>query len=903
MSPAFRRKLASLALAVAAGGLAICPRAVLAAEAGSSADVYAEVGPAEIVLGNSVAERRWNREGLRTTLLLDKRRGGRSWGGGGEFSLSLGGAPVDSEAFTVESASIAELPRGGLRVTMELGGPAGLPGALRAVRIAEAYPGIAGFRTQTILHAAAPVAIAGATLEQAAIGPVAPTLHAFRAGADWRQPGYTGPDFSVGDPRAGTWRVSQSAARGAPLGGSAQWLSLADGERGMFMVTERVDFPSSLATYDGARASVGVDYARDVIILGPLEEQGHVENPLPGSPGRQRTIRPGVPFSLEPVFTGFADHAGDEAWQHHRYLVEHRLTPYEKGITFNSNGTDSNRISTGAKDDMNMGTVEEVAPIARRLGVETFILDDGWQARSGDWQPDSPEFPEPRWDGRQGSKFAPRFPDPRFEEVRRVIAPMKLGLWMSPMHFNPSSATFGQHPDWVCQPVGSAILALNTAEPDSSSNEAGIVTWGIPAIPHIEARIREAIERWGVTYWKFDFLAWLDCAGQGDVYEMHDAFLAMIDRLQRDHPRVTFQIDETNDYRLFPFESVARGPSWFQNGSPPPERLLHNLWNLSPYVPAFSLGQHALGGEHWKRHPVATLMAAALPSHITFFSDLRRLPQAVLDEAAPWLRFHRRHRELLTQVLYPLLDDPLENRWTALQSWDPDAGRGALLAFRQDAEDPERRIPLENVPPGRRFDLIEAPADRYVGTVSSEELTRGLAVHLPEKRLAQVLLVVPATPRASCLARRSPIGPRNIGRVRIGFTRSRLLGVRVQPTRRTRRRFRYCVKGGRGRVVAGFSRRGRVVLVATTAPSHGNRGVRPGAPAARLRAYPTRVALGPGLRRATPRSPRIIGVRRGRVRFVAVATRRLLRRPRALRRQLRLAGLRRPGGKRSSAGP
>ena len=788
----------------------------LSAQTARSADVYAEVGPSEVVLGNSVAERRWSRDRLHTTLLLDKRRGGRSWGAGGrDFSLSLGGIEIGSEAFSVESASVSRLPRGGLRVTMDLGGPPGAPGGLRAVRVAEAYPGIAGFRTQTILLAAAPLAIAGARLEQAAVGPAAPTLHAFRAGADWRQPGYTGPDFSVGDPRAGTWRVSQSATRGAPLDGSAQWLSMTDDERGMFMVMERVDFPSSLAAYDGEVASVGVDYARDVIILGPLEEQGHIENPFPGSPGRQRTIRPGSPFQLEPVFIGFADHDGDEAWQHHRYLVEHRLARYEKGITFNSNGTDSNRISTGAKDDMDLRTVEEVAPIARQLGVETFILDDGWQARSGDWQPDSPEFPEPRWDGSPDSKFAPRFPDPRFSAVRRAIAPMKLGLWMSPMHFNPSSATFASHPEWVCQPVGSALLALNSAEPESSSNEAGIVTWGIPAIPHLEARIRDAIEQWGVTYWKFDFLAWLDCAGQGDVYEMHDAFLAMLDRLQRDHPSVTFQIDETNDYRLFPFESVSRGPSWFQNGSPPPEHLLHNLWNLSPFVPGFSLGQHALGGEHWKRHPVATLMAVALPSHITFFNDLRKLPAEVLAEAAPWLRFHRRHRELLTQVLYPLLDDPLENGWTALQSWDPDAGRGALLAFRQDADAAERRIPLENVPPGRLFDLREAPTGRYAGTASSEELTRGLVILLTAKRDARVLLIQPAarprlTLRSRCAESAVRVAVRGRDRTRVrsaAFYAGGRLVARdrqrpiVRTLRTSARRLRASVRMRDGRVI------------------------------------------------------------------------------------------------------
>jgi hypothetical protein len=144
----------------------------------------------------------------------------------------------------------------------------------------------------------------------------------------------------------------------------------------------------------------------------------------------------------------------------------------------------------------------------------------------------------------------------------------------------------------------------------------------------------------------------------------------------------------------------------------------------------------------------------------------------------------------------------------------------------------------------------------------------------------------------TCLARRSPIGPRNIGRVRLGYGRRRLLRLPVKPVRRTRRSFRYCVKGSSGRVSAVFTRRGRVALVTTTAPVHGNRRLRPGAPACALRrAYSRRRAIRPGLYRANRRSNRVIGVRRGRVRFFAVASRRLLRHPRALKRHLRLAGL------------
>jgi hypothetical protein len=143
-----------------------------------------------------------------------------------------------------------------------------------------------------------------------------------------------------------------------------------------------------------------------------------------------------------------------------------------------------------------------------------------------------------------------------------------------------------------------------------------------------------------------------------------------------------------------------------------------------------------------------------------------------------------------------------------------------------------------------------------------------------------------------CLARRSPIGPRNIGRVRLGFSRARLRRLPLQPVRTTRRSFRYCVKGSRGRVAAVFSRRGRVALVVTTAGAHGNRRLHPGSRAGAVRrAYPRLEAIRNGVYRVNPRSPRLIGLRNRRVRFFAVASRGLLRNPRALARQLRAAGL------------
>jgi hypothetical protein len=723
--------------ALVAGALVIAgaPAAGAARADIRNGSVYAEVTDTGITLGNSVVERRWAREGFGTTRLERKGRFVDEGDPAPDFRLFAGPVEIESSQFDVLDVTVTKIPRG-LRLELELG----LPGVMNVTRSVEAYNGIAGFRTETTILSNVPLPLRGYTLDELRVPGAAPTIHAFRAGADWREPDWDGPDLAIGEEHGGTWRETTTKASGESLEGPAQWITLDNDGTKAFMVMERNDFPSSRASYDGTTAALVVDHSADIVSTGPFEENIHAENPQPGYAGRVRTITPFDPFELEAAFTGLAlDHA-DEAWQFHKYLTRERLNPYAHDITFNSNGTDGNVISTGAKDDMNFAMVQQVAPIAKDLGIETFILDDGWQARSGDWFPDCPDHPEPRFE-QDPVKFAPRFPDCDFTAVREAIAPMKLGLWMNPMHFHPTAQADDDHPEWICQPIGSGLFLVNSLDQTGSSNEAGISQWGPDVIPHIEGRIRVMIEEWEVMYFKFDFLVWLDCAGQGDLYEFKEAFVAMLDRLIADYDDVTFSIDETNDYRLFPFESVMRGPSWFQNGSPPPHQLLHNIWNLSPWIPAKYVGQHFLGGGQFNNYPVDTLMAIALPSHMTFFSDLRNLPSAVIDQAQPWTAFYRENREAFTQIVYPLLDDPMDRKWTALQSWNPEDAFGALLAFRQDSDESSKTIALTNVPEGHTFDLIEAPTGNVIGSVTSQQLADGITIELPEKNTAKVFVI------------------------------------------------------------------------------------------------------------------------------------------------------------------
>ena len=149
----------------------------------------------------------------------------------------------------------------------------------------------------------------------------------------------------------------------------------------------------------------------------------------------------------------------------------------------------------------------------------------------------------------------------------------------------------------------------------------------------------------------------------------------------------------------------------------------------------------------------------------------------------------------------------------------------------------------------------------------------------------------PSDPAPRCLPATTRPGKRGVGPLRVDAP----LPVAMPPLRRTGYRSIYCVEGRRGEVRAVLNRRGsggRVVLVATTVRGDAARTVAVGSRAGAVtRAFPRRVRVAPGLFRSAPDSRQLIGVRHGRVRFLAVASHSILRRRATLRRAVRRAGL------------
>ncbi|HLW18515.1 MAG TPA: alpha-galactosidase [Actinomycetota bacterium] len=490
-----------------------------------------------------------------------------------------------------------------------------------------------------------------------------------------------------------------------------------------FIVSERRGGAASRAGSEGPNVWTGVEWGRDLEDLGPIQSESvgplditdpnsnRVENPLWPVPVRARHVLPNDTLHVGRAAIGVYE--GDEqdaGVVYASYLAAVRAPAFPRQVTLNS----FHPWSHGA--DFNEKTMEHQADVAQSLGIDTIILDDQWQGgpggESGDWHVDTSRFPV---DARGKPVFADYL----------AARGMRLGLWMSPVEFNGASTTFKAHPTWSCVPIGTATSQIQ--------DDAGLGVWDITQTAvsdYLAGVIDRIVNDWGVHYFKFDFMSWLDCPPH-DYNDYEDAFVAWVDRIERAHPDVTFEFDETNDQRLWPFESAARGPSWFDNthGHTLPSgaavkrgaQLLHDIWDAAPWIPPSSIGAGLYDGTLSDGLTPDYLMPIAALTHITFWTDLTKLPASVQSDTAWWLNWYHAHSSSLSSGVYEL---------TTSDPWDdvaPAAFQASnfVFAFRQTGAAPV--VALHGLS-GGSYTLTNVRTGEVLGPFTASLLMHGLTL-------------------------------------------------------------------------------------------------------------------------------------------------------------------------------
>jgi hypothetical protein len=654
-----------------------------------------------------------------------------------DFRIDVNGAPTTStlgwSLLSVTAGAIPHdvsrpdaLPGKQLTFRYALADPHLTTAGVELTRVVALHEGSAVLQTTTALINRTPavVRIGQYSLDEltpaASLNTASAQAIAYSGGSDWRD------DYRRTSTQTGAFDVEGETAR-FDDGSGAGW----------FFVTERRGGAASRVGREaGGRTWAGVDPARDLFDFGPLRtdppDYNRLENPAYPTPVRQRTVQPGTTLALGRAFTGV--YADGEHGASAAFVGDFTANVAPRfPLTVSHNSFHPWSHGPGLSDPNLRPQIDRAAA----LGIERYMLDDQWQGgvggESGDWKFDAERFPD-----ADGSGI------PDFVEYLHGKG-LQLALWMSPAEFHTSSQTYAAHPDWACAPTGDVTAQV----PD----DAGLGVWDMtnPSLQqHLTDTVDRLVEAYDVREFKFDFQAWVDC-GIHDYNDYEDAFISWVHTQQVRHPAVTFELDETNDQRAWPFESAAIGPSWFDNGhlhgSGEAAKLLHDMWTAAPWLPMSGIGVGAfdsiLPDGCAGACTAGYLAPLMLLGHITFWTDTTKLSEADVAEIAWWTSWYKAHRDDLRGHAYELTStDPLAGTGTTVfQPWTD--GHGELFAFRQAGGTPVTRVNLHGVAPAQTYAIRDVRTGELVTTATGAQLAAGYDIALPQEWSARVLSVDP----------------------------------------------------------------------------------------------------------------------------------------------------------------
>jgi hypothetical protein len=700
--------------------------------------VTASVTPSGATLSDSRITRVWSigSDGsVETTSLLagnPQSPVGKQWAAPGpDFNLDVDGVSTSSTlGWSLISVTAQDPPTLPDRPTSATGNALLFRYSLVSAAVAAAgieldrllvlHPGSAVIETTSTLidHGPVPIRVSSYSLDQiVAASPALPAeVQAYNGGSDWRD------DYRHVSSPTGAFDAEGEVAR---FGTDA----------GYFLVSQRRGGVMSRAGRDSTgRSYVGVDWARDLFDWGPLMTSGPTynrqDNPAYPVPVRARVLQPLGSLNLGTSYLGVFEGGPQQAAAEFAADFAGAQEPsFPRSVDINS------FHPWGHGDGMSDLNLRHQVDVAKDLGVENFMLDDQWQGgtggESGDWQFDPARFPT-----------SPGHDVPDFVDYVHAKG-LNLALWMSPMEFNMASQTYMAHPDWACAPVGDATAQVQ--------DDAGLGVWDAtnPAFQaYIEGVVHRLTAAYGVVEFKFDFMTWVDCAPH-DYADYEDAFVKILHDMQAQNPGVTFELDETNDQRAWPFESAQIGPAWFDNGhlhgSTAVAKLLHDVWSAAPWVPTWSIGAGVYDGtldDFAGDSGVDFLYPLAMLTHATFWTDLTKLTDGQKSETAWWTGWYQRHRDELGPAVYELTStDPLDGK--AVAAWQPwSGGQGYVFAFNQSTDPAAPSLSLQHVDSARTYVLKNVRTADLIGTFTGAQLAAGLPITLPGKS-AVVLSVTP----------------------------------------------------------------------------------------------------------------------------------------------------------------
>ncbi len=393
--------------------------------------------------------------------------------------------------------------------------------------------------------------------------------------------------------------------------------------------------------------------------------------------------------------------------------------------------------------DHDLARLTELADVAASVGVERFVLDDGWfgsrrddSTGLGDWY-----VSDAVWPDGLGALY---------DHVRGLG--MQCGLWVEPEMANPDSDVLRAHPDWVLTadaPPWRHQVVLDLARPE--------------VFAHLLERLDSLVAEYALDFLKWDHNRDLHAAvhraadggGVPGVHRQTAALYRLLDELRDRHPGLEIESCASGGARVDLGILERTDRVWTSDTNDALDRQLIQRWTtllLPPELCGAHVGPDRTHTTH-RRLDLDFRCATALFGHPGMEWDLTGCTEAELATLRRWVELYKRRRDLLHsgRVVRGDLVEPA----SLLHGVVAQDGSAGLFAFVQLGTAPTTRpgrVRLPGLDPDRTY-TVQALDD--LGPVNSVRRSdppwSAGGITLPGSVLGTVGLTMPVLVPAAAL--------------------------------------------------------------------------------------------------------------------------------------------------------
>ncbi len=447
----------------------------------------------------------------------------------------------------------------------------------------------------------------------------------------------------------------------------------------------------------------------------------------------QWTMKPGESFQTPEAVTVYSDAGLDGmSAQFHRVCAEHLVRgKYAKAprpILLNN--------WEATYFGFNEEKLLKIARTAADVGVELFVLDDGWFGKRdddttslGDWSVDTAKLPE-------GMKHLS-------DQVHAMG--LKFGLWFEPEMISPVSKLYEAHPDWA--------IRINGREPIQQRQQLTLDLSREDVQDYVYEAVAQHLREDGIDYVKWDMnrnfsnigSALLPAEQQKELPHRYMLGLyRVLEKLVNDFPEVLFESCSSGGGR-FDMGMLHYMPQTWTSDNTDALCRCQIQYSTSLVFPPFAMGSHVSAVPNHQTGritPIETRGNVAMSGCFGYELDLNTLSAEELEKVRQQIARIKGVRNTLLYGDFHRLLSPYEGNDTAWITVSKDKNEAVFMLTRALAKSftYPPLVKLRGLDADKTYTVVET-GEKYTG---DELMNLGLSLRLPWGDAASVSLTLRA---------------------------------------------------------------------------------------------------------------------------------------------------------------